>query len=118
MEERRVVFVDDFVAGEMFTAESDSFVERCTPDVERLARDGEHQINVDVVEARPPESVEGFENHLAAVNAAETIEELFVQRLDAHGDTVDPVIAPELRLIQGNRGRIALDGPLRGTEEI
>ena len=117
-EERGVVLVDHFVAGEVFAAESDGFVERLFPHGHGLTGDGEHEVEVDVVESRAAEDVEGFENHVAAVNAAKAVEEIFIKGLDAHGDAVDAEVAPEFCLVEGDGGRVAFDGPFRSAEEV
>jgi hypothetical protein len=117
-EERGVILVNHFITGEVLAAEIDGFVESPFPHGHRLGGDGEHQIEVNVVEPRTAQSVVGLEDHVAAVNASEAIEEIFVEGLHAHGDAVDAEGAPEFCLVEGDGGGIALNGPFGGPEEI
>jgi len=88
------------------------------PGIHRLAGNGEHEIEIDVVETRLAQDVERFENHVAAVNAAEAIEERFVEGLDTHRNAVHAEIAKELGFVQRNGGWVAFDGPFFRAEEI
>jgi len=115
--ERGVFFVDDFVAGQMLTAQGGGFGERRAPNVYRLAGNGEHEVDIQVIEAGLAQSVEGFENHFAAVDAAKAVEEFFIERLDTHGDAIDAETAQELGFIQRDRGRIAFHGEFFSPEQ-
>ena len=77
--QRRVVLVNDFVAGQMFALHCDGFVQGVAPDFHRLAGDGEHQVEIQVVETGAPQNIERFEHHLPRVNPAEAFEQRFVE---------------------------------------
>ena len=125
--ERGVLLVDDFVAGEMFAAQAHGLVERRAPDLHRLPRDGEHEVEVDVLKAGGSQRVVGAEDHVAGMNAPETVEQSFVEGLHTHADAVHAVFEPEAGLVGGDRGGIAFDGPflcaqqaefLEGAEDV
>ena len=52
------------------------------------------------------------------MNASEAIEQGLVKGLHAQGDAVDPARAKELGLVEGDGGRVAFHGPLRGPGEV
>ena len=72
--QRSVLLVDDLVAGEVFAPECDSLGHCGLPNIHSLAWDGEHEVDVDVVEARLAQAIERFENHLSRMNTAEALE--------------------------------------------
>src|SRR5207249_10112155 len=47
---RRVLLVNDFVTGEMLGTELNGLAQRASPNLQRLARNGEHQIEIQIVE--------------------------------------------------------------------
>lgn len=92
MEEGGVFLVDDFVGGDVFALELEGFVQGGLPNLHALAGDGEHEIDIEVVESGLAQGVVGAEDHVAAVDAAQPVEELFVERLHAHGNAVDAAL--------------------------
>ena len=56
--EGRVFFIDYLVRGEMFAAHRGRLGEGLAPGCEGLAGDGEHQVEVHIIEARLPQDVE------------------------------------------------------------
>jgi hypothetical protein len=78
-EERRVLLVDDFVAGQMFAAERERLGQGRLPNPQGLAGNREHQIEIQIVESGLSQNVEGFENHLARVDPAQAVEQFFIE---------------------------------------
>lgn len=115
--ERRVFFVDDFVTGKMFAAHRRGFGEGVAPDFHRLAGNREHQVDIHVIKSGFAQRIEGFEHHLAAMDATEAVEELFIKRLHAHGDAVHAKTAEKFGFIERNGGRIAFDGEFFRAEQ-
>ena len=102
----------------MFALHRHRLIQRRPPDVHRLAGNCEHQIEIDVFEAGAAQGVEGFEDHLARVDAAQPVEQRRVERLHAHGNAVDAEVAEELGLVGGDRGRVAFHRELVRAEQV
>ena len=77
-----------------------TLAQSAAPRFHRLRRDGEHEIDVHIVEASGAQSVEALENLFARVNAAEPFQQMFIKRLHAHGNAIDAEVAPEFRFVE------------------
>src|SRR5208283_868771 len=126
-EQRRVVFVNDLVGGQVFTAKRQRLDQGCLPDGQRLAGNREHEVEVQIVETGPAQDVERLKDHFARVDPAQPVEQRFVERLHAHRDAVDAEIAEQFRLVGGYGGRVAFDGefgraqqfePFQGAQDL
>ena len=113
LEKRRVLFVNDFVGRKMFAAKVEGVFERRLPDVHGLTGNGEHEIDIQILETSLAKNIERFEDLLSRMDASEPFEKFFVERLNTHGDAIDAVVAEEFGFVFGNGGGIALDGPFR-----
>ena len=58
VKKRRVLLVDDLVTGQVFAPEREDFAQCLSPYLHALAWDGEHQIEIDVVEAAASQRIE------------------------------------------------------------
>ena len=79
--------------------------------IHRLARQAEHEIEVDVVEpgiAQLPVRVDCGRD---GMHAADHVEQLVVERLHAHGDAVHAKLAEESCLLRRDRRWVAFDRP-------
>ena len=74
-------------------------VQRVAPDIHRLRRDGKHQIEVHIVEAGRAQNVERLEHLFARMDAAKSLQQLFVERLHAHRNAVDSEIAEQFAFV-------------------
>src|ERR1051326_1283135 len=88
------------------------------PYFDGLARDSEHEVEVQVFEPCFSECVERTKDHVPCVNTPKPGEQRFIQRLNAHRDAIDAVIAQKCCFIEGYGCGIALDGPFEGGKEI
>src|SRR6185437_2897619 len=84
VEQRGVLFINHFVAGEVLAAQGERFLERRAPHFQCLARNREHQIQIDVVESGSTQNIERLENHVASMNAAQSVEQIAIERLYTH----------------------------------
>lgn len=114
-EQRGIFLVSDFVAGEMLALECGGLPQGLLPVGAGLAREGEDQVEVDVVEAGIAEDVECAQCLVARVDPAEPFELAIVEGLDAEGDPVDAAGAEEAGLFRGDRAGVAFDGPFGGS---
>ena len=102
----------------MLAIERERLVKRSAPDIQRLTRNGKHQIEVHIVEAGDAEDLKGAKHHVAAVHAAKSIEQSFVQRLDPHGNAVHAKFAQQPRFLDRDGGGVAFDGPFGCAQKI
>src|SRR5205823_5159094 len=79
---------------------------------------GKHQVEIDVFKTGAAQNIERLENHFARVDAAQAVEQFFIERLHAHGNAVDAEVAEQFRLVRRNGGGIALHGEFFRAEQI
>src|SRR5215831_1498413 len=75
-----VFLVNDFVSGQVFAAHGQGFEQGLAPNFTGLAGNGEHEVQVQVVEAGVAKDIKRFEDHLPIVNTTETGQKGFVER--------------------------------------
>ncbi len=71
-----------------------------------------------IVETGAAQNVERFENHFARVDAAQPVQQFFVERLHAHGNAVHAEVAEQFRLVGRNGGGIAFHGEFLRAEQV
>src|SRR5258706_507157 len=102
----------------MLGTEANGFAKCAAPNLNRLAGDREHQIEIQILKAGGAQDFVGLEDHLAGMNSAEPIEQRLIERLDAHRNAIDAKVAPEPGFIGRNRRWIALNGPFVRTKQL
>ena len=112
VEEFGVFFVVEVVGGDVVRGEVDGAMEGFFPGVEGLTRDGEHQVEVEAVEAGLAEGGEGGGSFGGGVVAAEGGEGGGVPGLDAEADAGDAVGAEEFGFGRGDGAGVGFEGEL------
>src|SRR5437016_2872488 len=102
----------------MFTPHGYGFGQGLAPHLETLARNGKHQIKIQIIETGLAQNSERSENHFPAVNPPKFFQQLRVERLDAHRNPVNAVAPKQPGLIERDSRRIAFHGPFTRAEQI
>ena len=110
VEEFGVFLVVEVVGGDVVGGEVDGAMEGFFPGVEGLTRDGEHQVEVEAVEAGLAEGGEGGGGFGGGVVAAEGGEGGFIPGLDAEADAGDAVGAEEFGFGRGDGAGVGFEG--------
>ena len=104
-----VFFVGEVVAGDVIGFESERLGEIVGPGFFRLVRDGEHEVEIAGRDFRFAQKSEGFGGGLRGVVAAEGLEFVGLEGLDAEGDAGDSELAEELRLGEVEGGGVGFE---------
>ena len=112
VEEFGVFLVVEVVGGDVVGGEVDGAMEGFFPGFEGLTRDGEHQVEVEAVEAGLAEGGEGGGGFGGGVVAAEGGEGGFIPGLDAEADAGDAVGAEEFGFGRGDGAGVGFEGEL------
>ena len=118
VEEFGVFLVVEVVGGDVVGGEVDGAMEGFFPGVEGLTGDGEHQVEVEAVEAGLAKGGEGGGGFGGGVVAAEGGEGGFVPGLDAEADAGDSVGAEEFGFGWGDGAGVGFEGELGELREV
>lgn len=117
-EEFSVFLVVEVVSGDVVGGEVDGAVEGFFPGVEGLTRDGEHQVQIEAIEAGLAKGGEGGGGFRGRVVAAEGGEGGFIPSLNAEADAGDAVGAEEFGFSWGDGAGVGFESELGELGEI
>lgn len=118
IKEWRVLLVGEVVSGDVIWFESEGGLQGVPPVVRGLARDREHQVDVDLGKARVAQELDGLRDVGRAVLPPEGAEVLGVERLGPQRDAIHAQLAHRFGRPGAEGGRVRLHGNLGGRREI
>ena len=118
IEKRCVLLVGEVVGGDVVGLQRNGVAQGAFPIRQRLAGDGEHEIDVHGRDARRAEDGDGFRGLFRRVLAAQRFQNMRGKRLNAERDAGHAERAEKLRLREVEGGRVRLQGDLGGFREV
>ena len=109
--EFRVLFQTQAIGGEMLRLQFDGAVQCRAPLFQRLARQAEHQIKVQIIEAGRAQLLVSRHRCDRRVNPAQRLQQPVVERLDAERNPIHANFPKYRQLFRGDCGRVAFHRP-------